>query len=319
MSALNDSNRNPRFGLCCTFADQTQFRFRTTTVAHLSTLTARDPSSTLAVEYYAGIITNNLGVLEDVVHWCASRGIRAFRVNSDLFPRATHPLVQPWVMDLLDREAIREQCARIRDAARHLDVRLSEHPDQFLVGNSLRADVVNGTIAELEWRGRLGDLLGYDVICLHAGSGQPDRASALWRWEATLARLSSSVLAKLALENDDRVFTPEDILPASLAWGIPLVYDVHHHRVHPDSLSEAEATELAVASWGDREPYFHLSSPRDGWECADARPHHDLIDLSDWPVEWSAMRDAGLAFTVDIEAKAKERAVMAVMERLSTR
>lgn len=285
-------------------------------MAHLSTLTARDPSSTLAVEYYRGIITNNLGVLEDVVHWCGDRGIRAFRVNSDLFPRATHPLVLPWVEDLLRQDSVRQQCARVREAARQLDVRLSEHPDQFLVGNSLRADVVNGTIAELEWRGRLGDLLGYDVICLHAGSGQPDRESALWRWEATLERLSAGVLSKLALENDDRVFTPEDILPASLAWGIPLVYDVHHHRVHPDSFSEAEATELAVASWGDREPYFHLSSPREGWNSRDVRPHHDLIDLADWPVEWTAMRQAGVSFTVDIEAKAKERAVLAVKDGL---
>lgn len=307
---------SPRFGLCCTFVDQPQFKFRTTTVAHLSTLSARDTTSVLAREYYRGIIINNLSTLEDVLHWCSAHTIRAFRVNSDLFPRATHPLVVPWIEELLGEEVILDQCTRIRDTARKLDIRLSEHPDQFLVGNSLRGDVVNGTIAELEWRGRLGDLLGYDVICLHAGSGLPDRESALWRWEATLERLSHRVLNKLALENDDRAFTPADILPGCLAWGIPLIYDVHHHRVHPDSLSIAEATEFAVASWGEREPYFHLSSPRDGWDCRDARPHHDLIDSEDWPSEWLAMYQAAVPFTVDIEAKAKERAVFAAMRSI---
>src|SRR5207237_1170277 len=98
-----------------------------------------------------------------------------------------------------------------------------------------------------------------------------------WRWEGTLARLSPAVLARLALENDDRVFSPEAILPASLAWGIPMVYDAHHHRVLADDLDEEEATCWAVASWGEREPYFHLSSPRAGWDASDARPHHEMI------------------------------------------
>lgn len=308
----------PRLGLCCAFVAQPQFKFRTTTVAYLSSLQLKDPTSALAREYYGGIIRNNLGTLEDVVHWCSAHDVRAFRVNSDLFPRATHPLVIPWVDELLAMSEVQEQCARVKRAASELDIRLSEHPDQFLVGNSLRADVVNGTIAELEWRGKLGDLLGYDVICLHGGSGLPDRESALWRWEATLERLSPRVLSKLALENDDRVFTPQDILSASLAWGLPLIYDAHHHRVHADDLSEAEATELAIASWGDREPYFHLSSPRDGWDARDARPHHDLIELTDWPDEWTQMWRAGVKFTVDVEAKSKEQAVLSLLQRFTS-
>lgn len=301
---------SPRLGLCCAFEDQPQFKFRTTTVAHLSRLAARDRQA--AFDYYEKIIIDNLTTLEAVIAWCFTNGVHAFRVNSDLWPRATHPLVTPFVEQLFARDDVRAHGQRIRQLASVHDVRLSEHPDQFLVGNSLRADVVNNTIAELEWRGRLGDALGMDVICLHIGSGLPDRESALWRWESTLAQLSSSVLSKLAFENDDRVFAPERILPASLAWNIPLVYDVHHHRVLTDSLSVEDATELAMASWGNREPYFHLSSPRAGWNNGDGRPHHDMIAATDWPDAWTALWEAGAEFTVDIEAKAKERAVLQV-------
>ena len=68
-------------------------------------------------------------------------------------------------------------------------------------------------------------------------------------------------------------------------------------------------TALAVATWGRREPHFHLSSPREGWGGADPRPHADYIDPADVPAAWF-----GLTITVDVEAKAKERAVVRVME-----
>ena len=301
---------SPRLGLCCAFADQPDFKFRTTTVAHLSRLSAT--GERVAFAFYEKIIVENLDMLAGVVAWCADHGIHAFRINSDLWPRATHALVAPWVDELFARADIQAQCTRVRELAQTRDIRLSEHPDQFLVGNSLRDDVVTNTIAELEWRGRLGDALGVDVICLHVGSGAPDRDSALWRWDATIPRLSTRVLSKLAFENDDRTFAPEHILPACLAWNIPLVYDAHHHRILRDSLSEEEATEFAMATWGDREPYFHLSSPRAGWDSGDARPHHELIEPTDWPDTWTALREAGAPFTVDIEARAKERAVFAV-------
>jgi UV DNA damage endonuclease len=287
-------------------------------VAHLSRLLASDTSGATAAAFYRQIVLDNLANLETVLAWCRAQGVHAFRIGSDLWPRATHPLVAPWVDTLFESDDVRAAFRRIREFALAHDIRLSEHPDQFLVGNSLRAEVVNGTIAELEWRARLGGALGVDVLCLHVGSGAPDRESALWRWDATLERLSPMVLSKLAFENDDRVFSPEAILPACLAWGLPMIYDAHHHRVLPDSLDEQEATELAMASWGDREPYFHLSSPRAGWNAGDSRPHHDLIDLADWPAAWTQLLDAGVRFTVDIEAKGKELAVLALRTALRT-
>jgi UV DNA damage endonuclease len=65
----------------------------------------------------------------------------------------------------------------------------------------------------------------------------------------------------------------------------------------------AEVTARAAATW-DREPLFHLSSPREGWQGAHPAHHHDFIDIRDFPDEW---RD--LTLTVEIEAKAKEVAI----------
>ena len=71
-------------------------------------------------------------------------------------------------------------------------------------------------------------------------------------------------------------------MPLCRAEGLPLVYDVHHHRCHPDGLTVDEATELALGTW-DREPLFHLSSPLYGWPGPRPERHHDFIDPADFP------------------------------------
>ena len=135
---------------------------------------------------------------------------------------------------------------------------------------------------------------------------------ALERLERGLDRLSPRARERLALENDDRCFTPRDLMPLCERTGVPLVYDVHHHRCLPDGYSVGEATKLAFATWGDREPYAHLSSPREGWAGPNVRAHADYIDPSDFPEEWLSR-----TMTIDIEAKAKERAVVAIKEVVS--
>ena len=115
------------------------------------------------------------------------------------------------------------------------------------------------------------------------------------------------------LENDDRSYTVRDLLPICTRLEIPLVYDVHHHRCNPDGYGVAEATALATATWHGREPWMHLSSPANGWKSKDPRRHSDYIDPRDFPREW-----LGRTLTVDIEAKAKELAVLR-LERWLTR
>jgi UV DNA damage endonuclease len=118
----------------------------------------------------------------------------------------------------------------------------------------------------------------------------------------------------VALENDDRLFTPAALLRLCRRAAVPLVYDAHHHRCHPDGTGADEATEAAAATWGGREPWTHISSPRDGWAAANPRPHADYIDPADVPRSWLGRR-----MTMDVEAKAKERAVLRLMAEVKAR
>ena len=289
-----------RWGLCCQFVDA-PIRFRTATHRYVSGLTPKARR-----DYLAGIATANAAALHDAVLHCHALGIGAFRITSQVVPLATHPASGYRLADLGDTtlDAFRAAGA----AARERDIRLSFHPDQFVVLNSEREDVVRSSVSELELQGELATLVGADVICLHAGGAAGGIDAALERLERGIDRLSPAARARLALENDDRSFAPRTLAPLCARTGVPMVYDAHHHRCRADGLTTDEATGIAAATWGGREPYFHLSSPRDGWDAPNPRPHADYIDPADFPEAWR-----GRALTVDVEAKDKERAVLRIM------
>lgn len=297
----------PRLGLCCLFIEA-PIRFRTTTVRYISSLSnkKKDP-----LEYLSTIIQENLKNLLLAVDFCAKHGIGAFRINSALLPVYTHPEWGYNLLDLSEKNDILKAFAAVKKQASKKKIRLTFHPDQFVVLNSPNEEVVKRSIADLEYHGMMAQLLGADVINIHGGGAYGDKPSAIRRFAQNFCRLSKEVQDVLTVENDDKIFTPEDLLPLCCDLKIPLVYDVHHHRCHPDTLSLPEATERALATW-DREPLFHLSSPKEGWGAKNPRFHHDFIDPSDVPKEWMNLNP----LTIDIEAKAKEVAVLRLQKDL---
>ncbi|HUR94468.1 MAG TPA: UV DNA damage repair endonuclease UvsE [Gemmatimonadales bacterium] len=297
-----------RWGLCCQFLDA-PIKFRTATHRYVATLT---PDARR--DYLASIAADNAAALIAAVTQCRALGIGAFRINSQILPLGTHP-VSGYALDHIDRDGTtRDRFLEAGTLARELDIRLSFHPDQFVVLNSEREAVVESSIAELEFQAGIAELVGADVLVLHGGGATGGVVAALARLERAVRRLTPRARSRLALENDDRLFAPADLLPFCERLDLPLVYDVHHHRCKPDGLTVAEATARAAASWGTREPYFHVSSPRAGWDDGDPRPHADFLDVGDVPPEWTEMR-----VTVDVEAKAKERAVLRAMEDAAAR
>lgn len=224
-------------------------------------------------------------------------------MNSRIFPLKTHPEVGYRLVDLPGHAEIEAVYRLAGETAARLDIRLSLHPDQFTLLSSPDEGVTARSIDELVYQAGVAERIGADAITLHGGGAYGDRRAALARLEANLERLPETVRSRLVLENDDRIYTPADLLPLCARTGLPFVYDVHHHRCHPDGQSIEAVTEQALATWL-REPLFHLSSPRDGWQGANPRPHHDYIDPGDLPACW-----VGRQLTVEVEAKAKELAL----------
>src|SRR5262249_24291066 len=154
-------------------------------------------------------------------------------------------------------------------------------PDQFVVLNSPRPEVVAASLRELEYQAEVDEWVGADVINIHGGGAYGDKPLPPQAFAPNLERLTPPARSPLTVENDDKPYSPQDLLPVCRAEGLPLVYDVHHHRCHPDDLTVAEATAHALATW-NREPLFHVSSPLEGWTGPKPERHHDFIDPGDF-------------------------------------
>ncbi len=286
-----------RLGLCCKFYQQ-PIVFKTTTAKYIKNFTRTQQLNRLSA-----LCLHNAHSLYDAIVYCHDHEIGCFRVNSQILPLKTHPNAGYDITQLPDASAIKKTFTQCRTIARRWDIRLTFHPDQFILLSSPKPDVTTRSIEELDYQSEVAELIGADVINIHAGGGYGDKAAALKRMAEILPRLKKRIRTRLTLENDDRIYSPADLLPFCRANHIPMVYDVHHHRCLADHLSIQQATDLALKTW-DREPLFHLSSPKGGWKNSCPSFHDDYIQNRDFPKEW-----IGLAITVEIEAKAKELAI----------
>ncbi|MDH3328223.1 MAG: UV DNA damage repair endonuclease UvsE [Desulfobulbaceae bacterium] len=296
-----------RFGLCCIFKDQ-PIRFRQTTAKFLEQFSRREQLARLSA-----ICVANVQSVYKALAFLADNQIGAFRIMTPLFPRYTHPKVGYRLEELPDAEHIQAGLSAIRDFRHKKDIRLSFHPDQFNVLSSPRPEVVKNTLREIEYQGMLAESVGAEVINIHAGGRYGSKKEALGRLKKNFQLLSDPVRSRLTLENDDISFSPADLLPVCKELSIPFVYDIHHHRCFPDVLKEQEATEQCIALWHTlgREPYFHISSPKNGWQAGSSRPHADYINPEDFPPFWLPLNA-----TIDVEAKAKELAVLQLKKDL---
>lgn len=286
-----------RLGLCCLFRDQS-IKFVTTTATSIGKMKRPD-----ALAKLSRLCMENADALLAALQFCADNGIGCFRVNSQILPIKAHPACGYEVHDLPEHDEIIRRFKECGTLVKKHKLRTCFHPDQFVVMNSPRPDVVEASIRELEYQAEVADWIGADVVNIHGGGAYGDKPKALSEFARNLDRLSSRVRSRLTVENDDKTHTPSDLLPICKATGIPLVYDVHHHRCNPDGMSVEQATRMALPTW-DREPMFHISSPIEGWDGPKRERHHDFIDVTDFPNCWRRR-----TITVEVEAKAKEVAV----------
>lgn len=269
--------------------------------------------ASLTEERVGEVIAANLDALERILAWNVERDIRAFRISSGLVPFASHPAMPlDWEarfggrLDAIGRLAVRER------------LRLSTHPGQYVVLGSPHEGVVERALAELEYHARLLERVSRfeGGMTLHLGGAYGDPESAKRRFRAAFARLSPAARARLQLENDDRTYGAEEALDLAEELGVPMVFDFHHHRVLPGRDGAPGRPALlrrVLASWGGRMPKLHLSTPRGPGQSA----HADYIDPEDLRDAVRAVDEVApdVAWDLMLEAKAKDRALLALRER----
>ena len=139
------------------------------------------------------------------------------------------------------------------------------------------------------------------------------KIDTLSRWASNYLLLSDSAQSRLVVENDDKgsMYSVKDLYDGIFqVVKVPITFDYHHHRFNDGGLTEREAFELAMTTWQyhDVRPLFHYSSCRRTFENAEAKAqaHADFI--------YEKINDYGHSVDIEVEAKAKEVAVLRYKE-----
>jgi UV DNA damage endonuclease len=256
-------------------------------------------------------VSGNLDCLRRTLLWNRERGILYFRITSDLVPFASHP-----VMDFPWQEAFREDLASLGRLIKRHRMRVTMHPDQFVLLNTPDRRVLENSLGELSYHAELLDLIGADLTCkiqLHLGGVYGDREAAMERFVERYRRLPGAVRRRLVLENDERCYGLAECLEVSSRCGVPVVFDVLHHRGRNRGETVREALEKAASTWGGRHgpPMVDYSSQKPG-----GRPgaHAETLDRADFR---SFLRQArGLDLDLMLEVKDKERSALEALALL---
>jgi UV DNA damage endonuclease len=273
----------------------------------------------------------SLAYLRDLLTYLHGQEIRFYRLSSQLAPYATHPDL-PQFHRQIDECSL--ELAALGDLARSFGVRLTMHPPLYLQLGSDDGEQARRAAFDVEMAARLLEAMGLgsdSVLVIHAGHALGDPQRLL----STLARridgLPAPLRARLALEHDDRSIDLHDALWLHRRTGVPVVFDVLHHRcLNRRGTPLVEGLSLALNTWpAAQRPKIHLSTSRT--EVRTARrggqshllpplpnQHSDFIN----PFECIDLLNSARAahtvpFDIMVEAKACELAVLRLRQQVA--
>jgi UV DNA damage endonuclease len=277
----------------------------------------------------------SVGYLHAVFAYLADTEIGMYRMTASLAPYATHPDLPQFHGQV--RESLAE-LAELGEVARAQGLRLSSHPGQYVVLNSVDERIVDAAIRDLELQAELFDAMGLGpeaVVNIHVGGAPDGTRAGIERFEAGFARLSPEAQRRVVVENDDRTYALVDVLDLHERIGRPVVWDILHHHCHdPAGIPNDEALRLALATWPEGvRPKIHYSTPRTDMEerkkkvgrrverslvLPQLRAHADLIDPIGFE-EFLLRTARDLEFDVMLEAKGKDLALLRLRDQLAAR
>ncbi len=256
-------------------------------------------------------VQNNLNCLLQILEYNAGRGLLFFRISSDLVPFASHPVCKfDWASHF------RKDFRRIGGYIRKNKMRISMHPDQFVLINAPRRGVVERSIKELEYHCSVLDAMGLDStakVQIHVGGLYGDREKAIERFVERYKLLPKKIKKRLAIENDDRLFNLKDCLGVHRKTGIPVIFDSFHHECFNNGESLREAVRAAAKTWRGKDGILMVdySSQKRG-----ARRGTHAYNLNPQHFSRFIKETKGLKFDIMLEIKNKEKSALKALNLL---
>jgi UV DNA damage endonuclease len=269
------------------------------------------------VNYAAQLAYQNICDLYTILVWNTANNIKFYRMSSDMIPWAS----EYGVRNLPNIEQVAAMLRKCGDYATSVGQRLTFHPGPFNKLTSSNPSVTSNTIRDLTIHADILDLMGlsnthYNKINIHVGATYKDKPMAVAQFLNNWDLVPDNVKSRFTLENDDKpsLYTTEELYNLIYKHtNIPIVFDHHHHSLHNDGMSSADALAIAVSTWGNVKPVVHYSQSRaveQNIKCP-AQAHSDSY--------WETMDTCGYDVDVMLEAKFKEIALFKYRELLTNK
>ena len=266
-------------------------------------------------------VRSNLNHLSQILDYNVNHGLLFFRISSDLIPFASHPICKlNWY------ELFQSEFEQIGFFIRENDIRVSMHPDQFVVLNSPNSRIIENSISELKYHCMVLDAMRLDEtakVQIHIGGVYGNKIEALTRFARTYNTLGNAIRRRLVIENDDHLYHLRDCLELNRQINIPTVFDIFHHELLSNGEPLKFALREAMSTWDknkDGLPIIDYSSPHMGnnEESIKGRrgKHAERIDAKLF--KKFLKETESLDFDVMLEIKDKEKSALKALRILNS-
>jgi len=259
-------------------------------------------------------VTNNLDCLGKILRYNLDNNLLFFRISSDLIPFAGHPICTfNW------QEYFKERFQEIGNFILENDIRISMHPDQFVLINSNNESIVAKSILELNWHCEVLDSMGLDEtakVQIHVGGIYGDKNSAIERFVDNYKKLPNLIKKRLAIENDDKLYSLKDCLYVSKKTSVPVIFDSFHHSCLNNDESMEEAIKLSEKTWKNQDGILmtDYSSQAPNERFGKHAIHIDVENFRDY-LKQTREHD----FDIMLEIKDKEKSALKAIEVFKNR
>lgn len=200
-------------------------------------------------------------------------------------------------------------------------MRVSMHPDQFVILNSKNEKIIENSIGELQYHSKVLESMNLPYngkIQIHVGGVYGDKKTAKNDFVNNFNKLDENLKKRLVIENDHRSYSLEDCLDINKETGIPIVFDIFHH----ECLNNGETIQGAIMSSANTWKYS-----LDGYSIMDYSnqsigerkgKHAKTIDKNHFIIYYNELkkifRDRCVDLDIMLEIKDKENSVLLALQ-----
>lgn len=254
-------------------------------------------------------VGNNIICLSEMLKFNVKHKILFFRITSDIVPFASHPICRfDW------QKHFEKQFEAIGDFIRKHEMRISMHPDQFILINSIDKKILERSVRELTYHTEVLNLMGLDTsakIQIHIGGVYGDKKRSKQRFISRFEKLENAIKSRLVIENDDKRYDLKDCIHIHKVIGVPILFDLFHHENNNRGETIPQAFEFFTQTWKESDglPMVDYSSQERGKIKG---RHAEAIDLDHFNnfLEMTKPFD----FDLMLEIKDKEKSAVKAVE-----